>query len=140
MRERRRGVAICGLGLFLIGMGGHPVACMPAAAAETMLDTTQAAGQKAAALERKLDQLVRELRKSTARNSAVELRDLQARWKRLARADCEWQSRLGDGGSVSPLVYATCMEKLLDARIQQLKPLLCEGAGMTGSCAAAERY
>jgi uncharacterized protein YecT (DUF1311 family) len=80
------------------------------------------------------------LRKTTASKSAGELRDLQLRWKRLARAQCGWEARLGDGGSVAPLVFATCMEKLLDARIQQLKPLLCEGAGMTGSCAAAERY
>jgi uncharacterized protein YecT (DUF1311 family) len=83
---------------------------------------------------------VNELRKTTARNSSEELRDLQARWKRLARAECRWESRLGDGGSAAPLVYANCMEKQLDERIQRLKPLLCEGAGMTGSCAAAERY
>lgn len=142
MSGRRCRAALWGCGLLMAGMGLLPPAYRSAIAGEgqSTLEMTKDADRKTAALDRKLERLVGELRKTTARDSSTELRDLQARWKRLARAECQWESRLGDGGSVAPLVYTSCMEKRLNARIQQLKPLLCEGAGMTGSCAASERY
>jgi uncharacterized protein YecT (DUF1311 family) len=105
-----------------------------------MADMAQEAQTRVGALDRKLDRLVRELRKTTANDTSSELRDLQRRWRRLASDDCSWQSKFAQGGSLAPLVYSSCMETQLGARIQQLKPLLCEGGGMTGSCAASKRY
>ena len=104
------------------------------------LHTSKLAEERTSALDRKLEELVQELGRATALDTSDELDKLQLRWKQLVRDECSWEARLGGRGSVAPLVYSSCMERMLKARIGHLKPLLCEGGGMTGSCAASERY
>ena len=136
----RCAICVLGTGLWAFGeraSGAEPVA---GATGTTMQAMAQEAQENVGALNRKLDQLVNELRSTTAKGSSSELRDLQLKWMRLMKAECTWESRFAQGGSVAPLIYANCMEKQLAARIDQLKPLLCEGGGMTGSCPASERY
>lgn len=134
--------AICVLGMGLWASTQRTYAAEPPAGATgtTMQTTAKEAQETVEALDRKLQQLVRELQLTTAKGSSRELRDLQKTWKQFAKAECAWESRFAQGGSVAPLIYSNCMEKLLMSRIEQLKPLLCEGGGMTGNCTASDKY
>ncbi len=120
-----------------------PIACTPAAeagqASTTMQGEARAAQEKVKTLETKLDRLVHELQSAVPKRS-LELRETQMKWRSFVKADCSWESKFAEGGSVAPLIYANCMETHYTARINRLKPLLCEGGGMTGKCVASEKY
>jgi uncharacterized protein YecT (DUF1311 family) len=90
--------------------------------------------------EQKLDKLTRELNGSLPPESSRQLQDLQARWSTLAHDECMWQRDLSGGGSMSTLVYATCLDRQTSERIDWLKLFLCEGHGSTGDCAASKQY
>jgi hypothetical protein len=52
-------------------------------------------------------------------------------------AQCAWESAAFQGGSIQPLVLATCFRRLTEERIAILKHQLCEGGG---DCDAARKY
>ena len=110
------------------------------APSRTMQGEAQSAGESVQSLEKKLDALVARIQSGISRSSARRLRSLQIEWKAFVKADCAWEMKFAGGGSIAPLVYANCMQRHLTARIDRLKPILCEGAGMTGSCSASQEY
>jgi uncharacterized protein YecT (DUF1311 family) len=105
-----------------------------------MVQTQQSAAEQLAADQHKLQALLGELEPALPAPSARELDGNQAQWDALARRECSWQRELSGGGSMSSLVYATCLDQRVKQRIDWLKLFLCEGYGSTGACAASNRY
>ncbi|WP_175425573.1 lysozyme inhibitor LprI family protein [Trinickia violacea] len=120
-------------------------ACAPSpviapSAEPTMVQTQQNEVEQLGLSQRKLGDLLRELYTTLPPDSARQLHDTQARWETLAHDECSWQRDLSGGGSMSSLVYATCLDRRLRERIDWLKLFLCEGYGSTGECQASKQY
>jgi len=131
---------LAGFGLVMthaLVLGQGPVTVRPD---QTMQAESQSAGQSVQSLEKKLDKLIAQIQSGISRPQALRLKSLQLQWKVFTKADCAWEMKFAQGGSIAPLIYATCMERQLTTRIDRLKPILCEGEGMTGSCKASEAY
>jgi len=110
------------------------------AAPDTQLALNECAAERATAADRRLRALLAELRPTLDSGSAARLRAVQIRWVRYRDAHCAWDAEAVEGGSMQPMVYATCLWTLTEERIRTLQPQLCEGVGTTGTCAAAAKY
>ena len=109
--------------------GGRTQAEMAACAARAVTAADEALRTLIDALGRMLDS-----------QQMADLHTNQALWDRFRVADCGWQRDLSAGGSISPVIYANCLEQRTNERIARLKIFLCEGAGMAGPCEASERF
>ena len=98
------------------------------------------AARAAQSADAKLESLLEELGSKLGQKEGAQLVSVQTRWAELRDLDCDWERSFFLGGSAAPLVYAKCLKARTDERIDRLKILLCEGAGMTGPCAASEKY
>jgi uncharacterized protein YecT (DUF1311 family) len=107
---------------------------------QTQFQMNVCAGQKADAAKKRLAALVAELDGNIRPQARQALVRIQARWVELRDSDCEWERGFFEGGSVAPLVYASCIASQTELRIDRLKLFLCEGAGMTGPCDASRKY
>jgi uncharacterized protein YecT (DUF1311 family) len=141
-RRLIRGCAAAALSLCAgcIAPPAQPQAASGPTSGPTMVQTQQSAAEQLAADQHKLQALLGELEPALAAPSARELDGNQAQWDALARRECSWQRELSGGGSMSSLVYATCLDQRVKQRIDWLKLFLCEGYGSTGACAASNRY
>ncbi len=106
----------------------------------TQLEMNVCAGREADAASAKLSALVKELERKLDAPARDELQKIQAQWQELRSRDCNWERSMFAGGSLAPLVHAVCATARTNERIQRLKILLCEGAGMTGPCEASRKY
>jgi uncharacterized protein YecT (DUF1311 family) len=99
---------------------------------------SECAARAASRADAKLEKLLAELERALDPEALKEMHAIQSRWRTLRDRDCRWEADLV--GSVGPVVNAYCRAFATNARIDRLKPLLCEGAGMTGPCEASRRY
>jgi len=104
------------------------------------LEMNACAGQRADAAKKRLGALLAELDGVLQPQVRQSLAGVQTRWAELRDLDCRWERSLFEGGSVAPLVYASCIAAQTEQRIDRLKLFLCEGAGMTGPCEASRKY
>ena len=99
------------------------------------------AGQARAESQASLDQLLAELGEKFAGTAdGDELVAVQEQWERYRDLDCDWEARPYAGGSIAPLVHASCLEAHNRARVERLRIFLCDGGGMTGPCEASDKY
>lgn len=94
----------------------------------TQLDMTMCAGRAAEASDRKLNQVYRQVRanyKGTSQDDR--LVTAQLAWIKFRDAECTVAAGRFEGGSMAPMVYAGCVDRLTQQRIQDLKRYLEEG-------------
>jgi uncharacterized protein YecT (DUF1311 family) len=87
-----------------------------------------------------LEELLKELNGRLGGSEKERLAEAQSLWSRYMDAHCRWRASFFEGGSVQPTMHSTCISSLTWNRIEELKLVLCEGAGMTGPCEASKRY
>lgn len=87
-----------------------------------------------------LDELLAELENRIWEEAWTELQNTQEIWGQYRDQDCLWKSNFVFGGSIEPLRRGLCFAVHNKERLDSLKLLLCEGAGMTGPCEASEYY
>jgi uncharacterized protein YecT (DUF1311 family) len=104
------------------------------------LEMNACAGLKADAANRRLAALVAELDGVLPPGLRQGLASIQKQWLALRDLDCKWEQSAFEGGSVAPLVYASCVASQTEQRIDRLKVFLCEGRGVTGPCEASRKY
>ena len=92
------------------------------------------------ASDQQLTALLDDLEQVLTLPEAAQLRSIQGLWLDYRRRHCQWQANFFAGGSIQPMVYASCADDLTWERIAALKFNLCEGQGMTGACEASRRY
>src|SRR5258708_1136613 len=95
------------------------------------------AGRAADAADTTRRPLLAELRGNPRPGAQAELRELQSQWMALRDRYCRWEQSFFEGGSVAPMINASCRAALTQERIGRLKLFLCEGAGMAGPCEAS---
>ena len=94
----------------------------------TQVDMTICAGQRAKASDRKLNQVYRQVRASYKGSSQDDrLVTAQLAWIKFRDAECTVAAGRFEGGSMAPMVYAGCIDRLTQQRIQDLKRYLEEG-------------
>lgn len=133
------------VGFITVGLMFAIVASGPGRAEESSLNSAilneQIAAVKAQrAEEEKLDKLLKELAKEIPKSGHFAFKMAHRYWQKSAGKDCDLERKFVQGGSIASVVYSRCMTKHLSQRIEYLRPFLCEGQGMTGTCEAAERY
>jgi len=87
-----------------------------------------------------LQMLLGELQAELSQDEYQQLVSIQGLWEQYRDQHCEWRAAFFGRGSIGPTIYWSCMEHQTDLRVDALKLLLCEGAGMTGPCAASRKY
>lgn len=90
--------------------------------------------------DRRLTALLGDLEQVLTVAEVAQLRSVQRLWLDYRRRHCQWQANFFAGGSIQPMVYASCAASLTWERIATLKMNLCEGQGITGACEASRRY
>ena len=99
------------------------------------------AGRARAESQASLDQLLAELGGKFGDSAdGAELAAVQEQWERFRDLDCAWEAMPYAGGSIQPLIGASCLEAHNRARIERLRIFLCDGGAMTGPCEASEKY
>ena len=120
---------------------GRVPGSLPCRAREgTQREMNACAARDAEAADERLRSVMAELGRSLEPAPLQQLGDLHRRWISLRDAECRWESGLAGHGSVAAMVFSDCITTHTRQRIEWLSPLLCEGFGVTGPCAASERY
>jgi uncharacterized protein YecT (DUF1311 family) len=90
--------------------------------------------------DQRLLRLVDELRRILPAADFAKLQATHALWQRYRDSQCRWERSFVEGGTIAPMIAATCRIVLTENRIAELRPFLCEGAPLEGPCAASRRY
>lgn len=102
---------------------------------------TVCSGEAFKSADRRLGELIGELRGTLASPRRAQLDSAQQGWTAYAAAQCRLASAPYEGGSGYPASIARCRHGLTEWRIRELAPLLCKGgAPAEQSCPAADRY
>jgi uncharacterized protein YecT (DUF1311 family) len=106
----------------------------------TQVEMNTCASERAQAADKRLAALVAELDPDVESRGAESLASIQRRWVELRDLDCKWEQSSFRGGSIAPMLYANCLSDHTEQRINRLSMFLCEGRGLTGPCAASQKY
>ena len=102
---------------------------------------TVCSGEAFKSADRRLGELIGELRGTLASPRRAQLDSAQQGWTAYAVAQCRLVSAPYEGGSGYSRQVTQCRRGLTERRIRELAPLLCKGgAPAEQSCPAAERY
>jgi uncharacterized protein YecT (DUF1311 family) len=87
----------------------------------------------------RLDDLLRELRKSLSNKTWAHLRESQSFWEKSRSIDCKIEASLIDGPAREAVRHG-CSEQRTRERMHQLRYYLCPRYNLTGQCEAERRY
>jgi uncharacterized protein YecT (DUF1311 family) len=121
-------------------LGAQAPASACVATARTQTSLTACARTADSAIQRRLATLLAGLGLQLDSVRAARLETVQQQWVIYRDAHCRWEAAAFETGSVQPMWEANCRAELTRERINVLRYQLCEGAGMTGSCPAAEQF
>ena len=111
-----------------------PVDCSRAAAGDV-----QCAEQSFEQTQRRLDELLRELKGSLSQKNWAHLKQSQAFWEKSRSLECHIETSFVAGGPDQDAVKYACLEDHTLDRMHQLRYYLCPRYARTGQC-DAERY
>ncbi len=111
MLERSGWVAVA----LLIASGGVGRAAHAACPGETQMEMNECAGQDFEAADKRLNRAYKKLEKSS------ELIAAEKAWIAFRDAECMYQAKPYEGGSIQPTIYAGCLQSLTEDRIKQLE-------------------
>jgi len=125
MRGIERGRArVCGLACVLVTLG----AGLPAQAAcpgETQLEMNQCAARSYQAADATLNAVWPQAKAAMDRLGAGQLLlDAQRKWIAYRDAACAAEQAQFEGGSIAPLIYFICMQRLTERRTEDLRALI----------------
>ena len=87
--------------------------------------------------DKKLNDIYRSYRARLDEAQKRQLRDVQRAWVKFRDLSCAFESSAVKGGSVYPLIYQSCLERLTNVRVQALSILAnCEEGDL--SCPAGK--
>ena len=94
------------------GLGSRAYADCPG---ETQLEMNECAGQEFEVADKRLNDAYRKLERSP------ELVAAEKAWIAFRDAECKYQAKPYEGGSIQPTIYAGCLQSLTEDRIKQLE-------------------
>ncbi|SRR6266699_941618 len=113
-------------------------ACWDSAMTQASMNTC--AGSDLQKSRDRMESLSRELRRGLDSTARRGLDSVQRRWQAYVQAHCRWEGAAYDGGSMRPMIEASCLSHRIEERIDVLKPFLCGHENQTINCEAAKRY
>jgi uncharacterized protein YecT (DUF1311 family) len=108
--------------------------------ARTQRDMTVCSGESFKAADRLLTKLLQDLRGQLPAPMIAQLDTAQAAWASYAAVQCRLESAPNDGGTVYSMAVTTCRRALVEDRIRQLAPLLCDLGTSSAPCPRADAY
>ena len=106
----------------------------------TQFAMNQCAGSDLRQSKKRLDQLLAELRPTLDSSRRAGLDRAEHRWATYVAAHCTWESSRYEGGSMQPMVHASCLAAEMETRINTLKRFLCDVDEPADTCEAAKKY
>jgi uncharacterized protein YecT (DUF1311 family) len=99
---------------------------------KTQLEINQCAAQDAKAADRTLNQVYQQARRFYRDRPSLEnqLIDAQLAWIKFRDTNCKFSTSRFEGGSIAPLVFSRCTERLTKQRTQELQDYTKEGGGL----------
>ena len=96
--------------------------------------------QVADSADQRLRRLLDELRRVLPAADFARLQETQTLWQRYRDSQCRWERSFVEGGTIAPMMAATCRIVLTENRVAELRQYLCEDGTLEGPCAASRRY
>ncbi|NEQ50226.1 MAG: DUF1311 domain-containing protein [Leptolyngbya sp. SIO3F4] len=87
----------------------------------TQLDMNQCAAENYQISDKALNQVYQDVRQELSDTAKSQLMTAEERWLVFRDAQCTFESDRFEGGSIAPLIQASCMEQITDNRIAELK-------------------
>lgn len=87
----------------------------------TQQEMNQCAAENYAISDKALNQVYQEVRQGLGEQAKAQLTNAEERWIVFRDAQCTFESDRYEGGSIAPLIQATCMEQITDNRIAELR-------------------
>ncbi|MEM8613479.1 MAG: lysozyme inhibitor LprI family protein [Cyanobacteria bacterium P01_H01_bin.105] len=81
----------------------------------------QCAAENYAISDKALNQVYQEIRQGLDEAAKVQLTQAEERWLVFRDAECTFESDRFEGGSMAPLIQASCLEQVTDNRIAELQ-------------------
>ena len=92
--------------------------------AKTQLDMNFCADKKFQAADAELNRVYKQLM-AKAENDP-KLKAAEVSWLKYRDDNCDYESALYEGGSMRPLIYSSCMERMTKARTDELREQIKE--------------
>ncbi|MGD1853322.1 MAG: lysozyme inhibitor LprI family protein [Leptolyngbyaceae cyanobacterium] len=87
----------------------------------TQLEMNQCAAENYSISDKALNQIYQDVRQSLNDTAKAQLTTAEERWIVFRDAQCTFESDRYEGGSIAPLIQASCMEQITDNRIAALE-------------------
>ncbi|MGI0486157.1 lysozyme inhibitor LprI family protein [Pantanalinema rosaneae CENA516] len=95
---------------------------------QTQVEMNYCAAEQAKASDRKLNQVYQRVRASYKGTAMEEqLVDAQLAWIKFRDTNCQFARNRFQGGSMAPLVYSTCVDRMTQDRTQELEQFMRRG-------------
>lgn len=88
---------------------------------KTQLALDECAAARNADAEAELAKLYEAMQRADSGTSVKMLRQSQREWRRFRDAHCRWIASQWEGGTIQPMYYSLCLERVARARIRQLR-------------------
>ncbi|MGL5251086.1 MAG: lysozyme inhibitor LprI family protein [Vibrionaceae bacterium] len=87
---------------------------------DTQLEMNECASQQFEIAEKKLNITYKKVLAQLEEHRVSKFKQAQANWQNYRKAECTYQASAYQGGSIYPLIYATCLERLTTQRRSDL--------------------
>ncbi|MEO1182669.1 MAG: lysozyme inhibitor LprI family protein [Cyanobacteria bacterium J06636_28] len=87
----------------------------------TQLDMNQCAAENYSISDKALNQVYQEVMQDLDAGAKAQLTTAEERWIIFRDAECKFETARFEGGSIAPLIQASCMERITDNRIAELR-------------------
>jgi uncharacterized protein YecT (DUF1311 family) len=86
----------------------------------TQAEMNQCAGENYALSDNKLNEVYQYVKSNLNAEGQAQLTQAEQAWIAFRDAECEFERSRYEGGSIAPLIFASCMEQITDIRIDEL--------------------
>lgn len=89
--------------------------------AQTQAEMTRCAQERYEQVDARLNQLVEQVRTQLSEDDRSRFGQAEQAWIDYRRQNCDFESSLFSGGSIEPMIYYSCMERMTGDRIATLQ-------------------
>ncbi|MEM9804874.1 MAG: lysozyme inhibitor LprI family protein [Cyanobacteria bacterium P01_D01_bin.56] len=98
-----------------------PLAKQDCGALETQQAMNQCVADNYAVADQQLNEVYQQVRQKLNESAQQQLMDAEEQWISFRDAQCAFESKYFEGGSIASLIQSSCLEQLTDNRIAELK-------------------
>src|SRR5919202_4543073 len=93
----------------------------PCGDAQTQAEMNMCAGKKFKAADAELNRVYNELASKVEANYRAKLKAAEVSWLKYRDDNCDYETALYEGGTMRPMVYSFCLERMTKARTEELR-------------------